>query len=102
MECIECGEPAATETVVTYSTGNTEELVLCAECKAEYRDGAFVAAVRGEKPSTGGEPEQLAKCTECGELYLAQVSAENNLRPIGVDKGTCACGNAEFLPYIEN
>lgn len=49
-----------------------------------------------ENPDTGGEPVTLGRCTECWQVYPAQLSGDG-LRPIGTD-GTCNCGNDEFEP----
>jgi hypothetical protein len=56
----------------------------------------------GEEPTardsvdTGGEPETLGRCTECGEIYPVQRE-DGELRPIGTD-GVCECGNDRFEP----
>ena len=48
------------------------------------------------KPDTGGEPEDLAECTECGQVYPVQEMRGGEIRPIGTD-GICDCGNGSFV-----
>lgn len=45
--------------------------------------------------SSGGKPEALGRCTECGGVYPVQTKADGHLRPIGTG-GSCECGNTEF------
>ena len=101
MECIECEKPVEGDVLVAFSTGETKQLPLCTECKEAYAKGEFVSAVKDDHPDSGGESRHLAKCTTCGEIYPAQMSAENNLRPVGLEDGTCVCGNPEFRPFVE-
>ncbi|WP_168192926.1 MULTISPECIES: hypothetical protein [Halostella] len=49
------------------------------------------------KPEAGGIPQTFARCTECGTIYPAQLTDDDNLRPVGTD-GSCSCGNDEFEP----
>lgn len=44
---------------------------------------------------TGGEPEAIAQCTECGEIYPVQETDDSSLRPVGIE-GACECGNTTF------
>jgi len=101
MHCTECEAPVDSTTVVTFITGKTEALTLCADCKAEYRQGAFVSAVAEEEPETGGDAQHIAKCADCGEVYPTQSSPEHDLRPVGLEDGTCVCGGADFRPLVE-
>lgn len=48
-----------------------------------------------EKPKSGGDPQTLGKCTECGSVYPVQQTANGEIRPIGTNGG-CQCGNTEF------
>lgn len=48
-----------------------------------------------EKPKSGGDPQTLGKCTECGKVYPVQKTADNEIRPIGTNGG-CQCGNTAF------
>lgn len=45
MDCSECGDEQSARVAVEYSTGSAEELRLCADCRAAYRDGELVADV---------------------------------------------------------
>ncbi|GGM58889.1 hypothetical protein J2752_001174 [Halarchaeum rubridurum] len=47
-------------------------------------------------PDTGGEPEHVGECEECGRVYPVQVDNDGDLRPIGTS-GTCVCGSAAFV-----
>lgn len=96
MNCVECGRSVQTRVLVTFTTGRMEELPLCPDCQSEYEEGAFVSSVSDETPSHGGQPQKVGRCTECGEIYPAQVTSNNQLRPVGRKDGTCLCGNAEF------
>jgi hypothetical protein len=49
----------------------------------------------GENPTSGGDPEMLGSCRECGSVYPVQGSVDGDLRPIGTG-GSCDCGNADF------
>jgi hypothetical protein len=49
------------------------------------------------EPHSGGDPEGLARCTQCRKIYPIQRSGEGDLRPIGTG-GACDCGNATFEP----
>lgn len=79
-----------------------EELPLCTDCKADYKEGTFVSSVSDETPSHAGQPQKVGRCTECGEIYPAQVTSDNDLRPVGRKGGTCLCGNGEFQLIGEN
>lgn len=48
-----------------------------------------------KNPDTGGEPETVVTCTDCGRTYPAQRSDPGEFRPIGV-RNECECGNDEF------
>lgn len=48
-----------------------------------------------EKPDSGGNPEALAKCSDCGEVYPVRWSEEKELQVVGTG-GTCQCGSTEF------
>lgn len=50
-----------------------------------------------EKPCSGGDPEGLGRCTECGSVYPVQQAGNDRVRPIGTH-GACRCGNTEFTP----
>lgn len=101
MECIECETTVERPTLVTFITGKLEQLPLCAECAAEYEEGAFVESVADGAPATGGEPQQIAKCSSCGKVYPAQLTSGGGLRPVGLEAGSCVCGNTEFRPVVE-
>lgn len=49
----------------------------------------------GEQPKSGGDPQLLARCAECGNIYPAQATGSGEFRPIGTE-GECDCGNTEF------
>ena len=70
MNCTECETPVEATTLVTFTTGKTEELPLCAECREAYREGAFVSEVTKEPHDTGGEVLTPRKCADCGEITL--------------------------------
>ncbi|CQH52888.1 uncharacterized protein HHUB_1897 [Halobacterium hubeiense] len=53
------------------------------------------------EPSQGGEPQAVAECTACSAIFPAQVTGDGGLRPIGLEDGTCTCGNVEFQSIIE-
>jgi len=40
--CAECGADNATCVTVEYATENTEEILLCENCRAEYERGGLV------------------------------------------------------------
>jgi len=101
MECVECETSVQRPAVVTFVTGKVEVLALCTDCAGEYREGEFVDAVSAETPTTGGEPQKIVKCSDCGEVYPAQTTAEGTLRPVGQKAGRCSCGNSEFRPLVE-
>lgn len=44
---------------------------------------------------TGGEPQTVARCTNCGNVYPVQETSNGTLRPVGTG-GACECGNTEF------
>lgn len=45
----------------------------------------------------GVDPEELALCSECGEVYVGAETADGDLHAAGTD-GSCEnCGNDEFL-----
>lgn len=102
MDCTECNKPVEETVYVTYATGETEEMPLCAECQSDYLNGSYVSAIADSLPDSGGEPRHFARCTDCGEVYPAQSSEGEGLRPIGVENGTCECGNSQFQPLVEN
>lgn len=54
-----------------------------------------------DDPNQGGEPQSLAGCTDCREIYPAQTTADGGLRPIGLEDGSCTCGNPEFQSVVE-
>ncbi len=101
MECVECETSVQRRVVVTFVTGKVEVLPLCTDCAAEYSEGEFVDAVSDDTPATGGEPQKIAECFDCGEVYPAQTTAEGTLRPVGQKDGRCSCGNTEFRPLVE-
>lgn len=45
MECTECGTQAATQVTVEYTSGRTETLALCTDCRDEFEEGEFVQNV---------------------------------------------------------
>lgn len=47
------------------------------------------------EPDTGGEPQRVGECTECGRVYPLQLDG-GELRAIGTD-GACVCGNDAFV-----
>ncbi|QLG61329.1 hypothetical protein [Halorarum salinum] len=49
----------------------------------------------GGDPNSGGDPDDLARCTDCGHVYPVQRLDDGTLRPIGIE-GVCRCGNDEF------
>jgi len=51
-----------------------------------------------ERRRTGGAPEGLIECTDCGGVYPAQLDGDGGYRPIGVG-AECSCGNDEFVPF---
>ena len=51
--------------------------------------------MEGEEPRSGGDPEGLARCTECRRIYPVQHVEGGRFRPIGTG-GTCDCGSTEF------
>ena len=55
---------------------------------------------RTEDPRSGGDPQTVGHCTECGTIYPVQRTQNGSYRPIGTD-GTCTCGNAELEPHDE-
>lgn len=59
------------------------------------REGQGRTEVDGDDVETGGEPETVAQCTECGEIYPVQETGDSSLRPVGVEGG-CECGNDRF------
>ncbi|MFB6220678.1 MAG: hypothetical protein ABEH90_04495 [Halolamina sp.] len=102
MDCVECGTSVQTPALVTFTTGKVKQLPLCTDCRKEYEEGAFVSSVSNDSPTHGGEPQKIAKCTDCGEIYPAQMTAEDGLRPVGLEDGSCVCGNTEFQPFIDS
>jgi len=52
----------------------------------------------GEK--SGGDPQTLGQCRECGSVYPVQTTSSGSLRPIGTGGG-CECGNDSFEPVSE-
>ncbi|QLG60845.1 hypothetical protein [Halorarum salinum] len=50
----------------------------------------------GEDLQSGGEPEFLGQCSDCGHVYTIQELEDGELRPVGTD-GTCTCGNDGFV-----
>jgi len=54
-----------------------------------------------DEPNTGGEPETLARCDRCGQVYPAQRTGTGALRPIGT-AGSCGCGNDSFAPVSDD
>ena len=48
-----------------------------------------------EGPRSGGDPQGLARCTECRKIYPVQQGEADRHRPIGTG-GSCGCGNDEF------
>lgn len=51
MKCGECEENTGEPVRVEYTTGNTEILPLCEDCRTEFLDGGFIHEVE----STGAE-----------------------------------------------
>ncbi|SFR93566.1 hypothetical protein SAMN05216559_1323 [Halomicrobium zhouii] len=54
----------------------------------------------GNGDNSGGTPQTLGRCSECGSVYPVQTTASGELRPIGTDGG-CECGNDDFEPVSE-
>lgn len=50
-------------------------------------------------PDTGGEPTVIAECVECGHIYSAQETEDDEYRPVGTD-GACQCGSNDFKRAI--
>lgn len=107
-DCQECEGVGADVVRVTYTNETTEERWLCVACREEYLEGGFVAAVSEpgspmsrNEPSQGGEPQQFAACTDCGDIYPAQATDDGGFRPIGLENGCCPCGNSEFRAVVE-
>lgn len=61
---------------------------------------ALIFLFMEKEPHSGGDPEALGRCTECGDIYPVQGVTERTVRPIGTG-GTCACGKGEFEPLSE-
>lgn len=101
MDCTECGTAVQNPSVVTFITGKMMQLPLCTDCRKEYEKGTFVSSVSDDSPVHGGEPQKIAKCADCGEIYPAQMSSGDGLRPVGLEDGSCVCGNSEFRPFID-
>jgi len=54
----------------------------------------------GEGEHSGGAPQTLGRCNECGNVYPVQTTASGELRAIGTG-GDCECGNDSFEPVSE-
>lgn len=46
---------------------------------------------------SGGNPETLGICTDCGNAYSVRRRPNGDLYPVG-NAGRCACGNNDFEP----
>lgn len=46
---------------------------------------------------SGGSPQTIGRCTECGKVYSARRRPDGDLYPVGND-GSCLCGSVEFQP----
>lgn len=53
-----------------------------------------------ETTNTGGEPEALGKCIECGTIYPVRLTENGDRRVVGTE-GACRCGNDEFEAAFE-
>lgn len=45
MGCEECGGSGSETVLVTYTTGETERMVLCKDCNREYAEGGLVSSI---------------------------------------------------------
>lgn len=49
-----------------------------------------------ETAESGGVPNTIGKCTECGSVYVVR-EVDGSVHPVGTS-GLCECGNDEFDP----
>ena len=103
ITCQECGADTACTVWVTYEGDGAAGLKLCEACLSEFGEREFVTGVVQTDPADpdqGGKPQQLGVCRECGSVYPTQTTDEGGLRPIGLENGSCHCGNSEFRPVL--
>lgn len=50
-----------------------------------------------EQRDSGGNPQTIGQCTDCGKVYGARRRPNGDLYPVGRD-GACQCGSIEFEP----